>query len=234
VLAEVEAARRQAATEAAAAEQRRAAEDAAKAEEAARVEKEQARLKAIAGLSPDQIAKAEELANWGFIKTSESSQEFRDHLARFPKGASEPRARASLEGLVWAGLPRPVDKDALKGFLADFPNGVHAGAANAKLAELEMAEREKRETDAWTSAIRAGTMAQLENFRRDWPNSKYVDAARADRNRVDPHLCRTHRFDRVGRVLARRPKRAVWQLGRDHQTLGHCNWKSDAKLHRAY
>src|SRR5262249_48413701 len=83
-LAEAEAIRHQAATEAAAAEEQRAAERAAKAEEAARAEKERARLEAIAGLSPEHIVKAEELANWDFIKASEDTKEFRDHLARFP------------------------------------------------------------------------------------------------------------------------------------------------------
>src|SRR5262249_32625461 len=44
------------------------------AEEQARRDKEQARLTAIAGLSADQIAKAEELANWDFMKASEAAQ----------------------------------------------------------------------------------------------------------------------------------------------------------------
>jgi TIR domain-containing protein len=132
-LAEADASRRQAA----AAGQRRAAEEAAKAEETARAEKERARLEAIAGLLPEHIAKAEELANWEFIKASESSQEFRDHLARFPQGVTERMARTRLEALVWAGLPRPADVDALRGFLAEFPKGAHAREATAKLAELE-------------------------------------------------------------------------------------------------
>jgi len=76
------------------------AEEAAKAEEAARAEKERARLDAIAGLSPEQIAKAEELANWDFIKGSESAQAFRDHLARFPQGVTERMARTRLEALI--------------------------------------------------------------------------------------------------------------------------------------
>jgi hypothetical protein len=77
-LAEVEEARRQVASTAAA-EKRRAAEEAAKAEAAAWAEKERARLDATAGLSPERIATAEELANWDFIKTSERSRDFRDH-----------------------------------------------------------------------------------------------------------------------------------------------------------
>jgi hypothetical protein len=185
-LAEVEEARRRAATEAAAAAEKRAAEEAAKAEEATRADKERMRLEAIAGVSPEQIAKAEELANWEFIKASDSSQEFRDHLARFPQGVSERMARARLEALVWAGLPRPIDMDSVKDFLAEFPKGAHSGEANAKLAELETqataardaAEHEKREMDAWASASAAGNVALLEVFRRNWPQSKYADAAR--------------------------------------------------------
>jgi hypothetical protein len=107
-LAEADTARQRAASEAAAEEQGRAAERAAKAEDAARAEKERARLEAIAGLSPEQIAKAEELANWDFIKASENSQDFRDQLARFPKGITEHMARTKLEALVWSGLAQPV------------------------------------------------------------------------------------------------------------------------------
>jgi dipeptidyl aminopeptidase/acylaminoacyl peptidase len=189
-LAEAQAARGQATTETAAAG--RAAEEAAKVEEAARADKERARLEVIAGLSSQQIARAEELANWDFIKASESSQELRDHLARFPQGVSERMARTRLEALVWAGLAQPADMDALKGFLAEFPKGARASEANAKLVELkaarEAAEREKQETDSWTSASAAGTRAALEDFLRDWPQGKYADRART---RIESGLIRT-------------------------------------------
>src|SRR5262249_17549346 len=139
-LAEAEVTRQQAATKAAAEEQRRAAEQAAKAEEAARAEKERARLDAIAGLSPQHIAKAEELANWDFIKASENSQDFRDHLARFPKGVAERMAWTKLEALAWAGLTQPVDASSLQGFLAEFSNGAHAEEAKSRLEKLARQE----------------------------------------------------------------------------------------------
>jgi hypothetical protein len=85
----------------------------------------------------EQIVKAEELANWDFIKASDSIQDFRDHLARFPQGVTLRMARSRLEALVWAGLPRPADPDVLKGFIAEFANGARASEANAMLAELE-------------------------------------------------------------------------------------------------
>lgn len=52
---------------------------------------------AVAGLSSEQIAKAEELANWEFIKDGESSQDFRDHLARFPAGVTCPMVPLAQE-----------------------------------------------------------------------------------------------------------------------------------------
>jgi TIR domain len=185
-LAEAEAARQQALAEAAAAEEQRAAERKTKADEVIRAEKERARLEAIAGLSPQHIAKAEELANWDFIKTSENSQDFRDHLARFANGVTERMARTKLEALVWAGLATPVDISSLEGFLEEFPDGAHAGEAKSKLAELERQaaaareaeERQRRETEAWASASAAGNVASFEAFLNDWPASQHAEAAR--------------------------------------------------------
>src|SRR5262249_17123329 len=63
-LEESEAARRAAHNAAAAAALKHKEQESARAEEAERAEKERARLSAIAGLSSQDIAKAEELANW--------------------------------------------------------------------------------------------------------------------------------------------------------------------------
>ena len=185
-LAEAEAVRKQAATTAQVEEQKRVAEQAAEAEEAERAKKERARLEAIAGLSPEHIAKAEELANWDFIKGSDNSQDFRDHLARFRKGVTERMARTKLEAIVWTGLTQPVDASSLRGFLEEFPNGGHAGEAKSKLAELERLaaaardaeERQRGETEAWASASAAGNVAALEAFLNDWPDSNEANVAR--------------------------------------------------------
>jgi dipeptidyl aminopeptidase/acylaminoacyl peptidase len=188
VLADASAGRSPATTESAAAAEKRAAELAAKAEEVARAEKERTRLDAIAGLSPEQIAKAEELANWDFVKTRESVDDFRDHLARFPEGLTKRAAWKRLEALVWAELPRPANVEALRHFLEEFPNGANASEANVKMAGLELAERKKLETDAWVSASAAGTVTALEDFRKGWPQSKYADAVRT---RIETGLIRT-------------------------------------------
>jgi hypothetical protein len=116
------------------------------AEEQARRAKEQARLAATAGLSADQIAKAEELANWDFIKGSQSSQEFRDHLARFPGGVTERFARARLEELVWAELGTALGLEQLGGFFAEFPQGTHAKAAADRRAALKRDQAKAEES----------------------------------------------------------------------------------------
>jgi hypothetical protein len=68
-------------------------------------EKDAARREAVVpGLSPEQIAKAEELADWEFVKEGPNPQELRDHLASFPDGVIERMARSELEIIVWTGL----------------------------------------------------------------------------------------------------------------------------------
>jgi flagellar biosynthesis GTPase FlhF len=146
-------------------------------EEARRVETE-ARKKPEAekeaapwrALSPEQIARAEELANWDFIKASENSQFFRDHLVRFPEGVTERMARTKLEALVWAGLPTPVDVSSLKGFLEEFPDGAHAGEAKSKLAKLE---RKRGQTEA------AALISSLKGFLKESPASAHAGEAKS-------------------------------------------------------
>ncbi|MDX2263669.1 MAG: toll/interleukin-1 receptor domain-containing protein [Hyphomicrobiales bacterium] len=92
-LAEAQA-EREARTEA----ERRAAEEARlarEAEEKARAEalEREAKAQAVAGLSAAEIRKAEELANWDFVKGKSDPAEFRDHLARFADGPTDRMAR---------------------------------------------------------------------------------------------------------------------------------------------
>src|SRR5262245_56949992 len=76
----------------------------AEAQAAARANaaEERGRAQVAAGLSAEEIRKAEELASWDFIKDRNEVQDLRDHLARFPGGTTERYALAKLDGLVWA------------------------------------------------------------------------------------------------------------------------------------
>jgi TIR domain len=182
------------------------------AEEQARRDKEQARLSAIAGLSSDQITKAEELANWDFIKASESAQEYRDHLARFPGGVTERFARARLEDLAWAGLGATPGLDQLGDFLAEFPQGTHAKTAADRRAALEQeqaeAEKRRREEEwrrlevtylssaAKTDAIRSESdsasferaMQRVVAARPDSAGRPFLTAALQQLLRLQPHI----------------------------------------------
>jgi hypothetical protein len=69
--------------ERAAADARRGETETAAAARAAEAE-QRARAQAVAGLRPEEIRKAEELANWQFVEARSNIAELRDHLARFP------------------------------------------------------------------------------------------------------------------------------------------------------
>jgi hypothetical protein len=100
---------------------RRAEEEAANAQKMAKEREEQARFR----------YKAEERTNWDFIKESTDPHDFRDHLTRYPGGPTGRLARSKLETLQWARLTD--SPEALESFLAEFPDGVHAAEAKAKL-----------------------------------------------------------------------------------------------------
>ncbi len=90
---------------------------------------------------------------------------------RFDCAVAIPRDEPAWASITWM----PFDADAFVPFqtgmigLAELKS--HAAAAR------EAAEGEKREMDAWASASAAGTVAALEDFRQDWPNGKYANAA---------------------------------------------------------
>ena len=93
-------------------------------------------LKAIARLSPEQIAKAEELVNWAFITERADPQEFRDHLARFPHGVCSRMALQKLESFTWRELQEAPTVAALRTFLEEFLEGVHSNDARIRLDDL--------------------------------------------------------------------------------------------------
>src|SRR5262249_8430523 len=134
------------------------------AEEQARRDKEQ--------LSPKQIAKAEELANWEFIKESTRRQDFRDHLARFPDGVCERWARAKLEILVWAALGASPDKAGLSSYLEEFSDGAHAEEARSRAARLRSEERK-----AFEAAKRRDHADAIDKFLAAFPDCDYVEEA---------------------------------------------------------
>ena len=126
--------RAEAAARAKRAEEAAAADQAAAARAAAREEQ-------LATLGPEELRRAEELANWEFIKGKDDPDWVRDHLARFPGGVSEPWARERLEALAWARLSGgdALTIEQVEAFLDEFPKGAHAAEAKAQQAKLRAA-----------------------------------------------------------------------------------------------
>lgn len=184
-LAEKERAARTAA-EVEAADAARRKEQAAAAAKAADVE-QRARAQSLAGLSPEEIRKAEELASWQFVEPRGDVADLRDHLARYPAGVTARFASAKLEDLVWQGLGVSPTLAALRAFVDEFPRGARAPAAEARIAELEHeaaearaeAARRQQETEAWATASAADTKEAYRQFLTAWPQSDHTRAARS-------------------------------------------------------
>ncbi len=170
------------------------AESAARAAEVERV----ARENLLAGISPEQIRKAEELNNWEFVKQRKDTADLRDHIARFAGGSTERYARDALEGIVWTSLGGSPTESQLKDFLDEFPKGVNSVAARERFAAIEAAASEARvaaETEAaaakaaeqemqrdiveWATASSTDTVAAYRSYLQNWPMGQHAQAARA-------------------------------------------------------
>jgi hypothetical protein len=153
----------------------------------ARAAEERGRLQAAAGLSAEEIRKAEELASWEFVKYRSDVQDLRDHLARFPEGTTVRYAIAKLDDLVWVGLGSAPTIDQLRAYLEEFPKASNAVAAQLRIAALEGAaaeartneQRRAKETEAWGAIVTRTDRAAIEAFLNAWPNGQYAGAAKA-------------------------------------------------------
>jgi hypothetical protein len=184
-LAEAEADRLRTEAEQLAAEEARRQREAEEEARAKQLEREKAE-RARAGLTPDEVRKAEELANWDFIKDSRNASDFRDHLARFPGGLTERYARTKLEALVWADPATQASSEALGTFLDEFPTGENADKAKAQLQafeqkridELLAEESKKAETEDWAK-VASASIPEIEQFLKTWPSGAHSRDARA-------------------------------------------------------
>jgi TIR domain-containing protein len=181
---EEEAARRAQAEREAAEEAARRAQAEREVEEKARQQKEEARRFGIAGLSAEHLTKAEELANWDFIKQSTDPEDFRDHLARFPGGVCERMARHRLSTLAWSALGSERRKEALEQYLKEHPDGPHAADAKRELASLEQqaadraSEESKRVQQVFEAAKREDSVVAVERFLAAHPDSPLAEEAK--------------------------------------------------------
>ena len=135
--------------------------------------------------TPEDIRKAEELANWDFIKDSPDPDEFRNHIARYGNGPTGGYAYYRLEALVWADPATHGGVESLWRFIQEFPRSEHVQAAQTELARLETAaegerfaaEGRREETRAWSKVAASSKIRELEEFLEAWPNGVYAGPA---------------------------------------------------------
>jgi hypothetical protein len=135
--------------------------------------------------TPADIRKAEEIANWDYIKDSLDPDEFRDHLARYGNGPTAGHAYYRLETLVWADPATHGLIQNLRRFIEEFPRSEYVPAAEVELARLEMAaegerlaaESRREETRAWSKVAASTKIRALEEFLASWPHGVYAGPA---------------------------------------------------------
>ena len=140
---------------------------------------------AQAARTPEDIRKAEEIANWDYIKDSPDPDEFRDHLARYGNGPTGGHAYYRLETLVWADPATHGLIQNLRRFIEEFPRSEHVPAAGVELARLETAaegerlaaESRREGTRAWSKVAASTKIRELEEFLEAWPNGVYAGPA---------------------------------------------------------
>jgi len=130
-----------------------------------------------AATNPSRIdPTAFELSYWETIKNSQSADDFKAYLARYPQGqfvelaknriatlqpATRPvesSARATSVGQAeltfWDSIKNSTSADDYRAYLEKYPNGEFAGLARRRLAPLEAGEKEKAKADEVTRNIR--------------------------------------------------------------------------------
>ncbi len=153
----------------------------------AKATEERGREQAAAGLSAEEIRKAEELANWEFVKDRKDIQDLRDHLARFPNGTTQRYSLARLDELVWAALGGDPETTQLRAYLNEFPKGTNAAAAQERIMALERnadearaaEQRRSEETAEWARIATSTNTSEIEAFIKQWPKGQHTSAADA-------------------------------------------------------
>ncbi len=152
----------------------------------AKATEERGRSQAAAGLSQEEIRRAEEMASWEFVKDRNSVYDLRDHLARFSGGQTERYARAKLDVLSWAALGRSPSVGELQNYVNEFPKGTGAVDATARIeaaeakasAAAEEAKLREQETADWLSVATSADPKKIKAFLEKWPYGKYRMEAR--------------------------------------------------------
>jgi len=167
---------------------------------------------AESAMSDATVAEAVALEHWQAIKGTSDPKKLREFMVEFSASKVARLARESLtqlESAAWARLPRKRTLDALRAFLAEFPDGANVEAANREMATLRRAV----EAQALEAAKRGGTVEAVDNFLSLHANSDLAAAARhlreqlivRDQERLFKEATRADSVEALDGFLARHP-----------------------------
>lgn len=105
---------------------------------------------------------------------------YQDFLRSHPGGVYESQARARLEALLeesnkWHQVEQNRTPEGVASFLAEFPQGAHAGLASSLSIEPEKLQQQEQD---WDNLPRQPTRHDLERFLKQWPTGPHTDEAR--------------------------------------------------------
>jgi hypothetical protein len=95
--------------------------------------------------------------------------------------SSRAGALVKLDALIWAGLGSVPSINQLRSYLDEFPKGVNAKTARARIAALEREQAEAREEQEawdWALAEQSGDVDGWRRFITWWPQGRFVAEAR--------------------------------------------------------
>jgi hypothetical protein len=187
-----------------------------------------AREQAAAGLSSAEIRKAEELANWDFVKDRNNIDDLRDHLARFPQGATSRYASDRLDRLVWTEIASRSNLADLRAYLDEFPRGSKAKQAQEQIAALEQQETEVRsaarlraqEEQDWQRIAVSNDRQEIEDFLQIWPSGFYAKAAQSRLGEVRPGSGPFNWWERLKSAQKPRPSRSPGSVLSSSRVIG--------------
>ncbi len=138
---------------------------------------------------------AAELAAWNDVKETSNIGALSAFLRKYPNGVHASEAQARLDTLrkaeaeeqaaaeekrkeldAWNDVKGASDVSALNAFIVKYPNGAHAGEAQAWLDSLK---GESEEASAWSGIEDSSDIAALNAFLARYPNGKHAASAQA-------------------------------------------------------
>ncbi len=132
---------------------------------------------------------AEDDLSWEQAVRTDTAAGFRAYLGAFPNGRHRAAAReqlAAFDQQRWASIQASSALTDFSGYLEDYPDGRYVVEAQARLDVLRKAEeraarasaeRDARDTAAYTQALAAATEAALDAYLAEFPGGLHVAAA---------------------------------------------------------